>query len=132
MTNEISFISSNDKVYLLPKNPAAVFVCWTWSRSRAETFEQAYEPEIIVRLSAVDDKALTAEAAVRWNAGKLYIKPPAEGRVYTAAVYAVKKDGSTEKLLESNAVAVPVSAPRCGLSSGYSSTEFFRKDASLI
>ena len=132
MVNETSFTPSNDKLYLLPKNPAAVFVCWTWNRSRAEAFEQVYEQEIIVRLSAVDDKALTTEVPARWNAGKLYIKPPAEGRIYIATLYARKKDGSQEKLLESNAVTTPVSAPRQGLTAGYSSFEFFRKDATLI
>lgn len=130
MADETALTPSNDKVYLLPKNPAAAFVCWTWSRSSAEAFESlVYEPEIIIRLSAADDKTLTAEASARWNAGKLYIKPPAEGRTYTAAVYARKKDGSQEKLLESNAAATPVSAPRQALSSGYSSSEFFRKDS---
>lgn len=128
MANETAFPASNDKVYLLPRNPSSVFVCWTWSRSRAAAFEaMAYEPEIIVRLSAVDDMALTAEVSARWNAGKLYMKPPAEGRTYTAAVYAGKKDGSREKLMESNAAATPVSAPRQALSAGYSSSEFFRR-----
>ena len=133
MTNETAFIPSNDKAYLLPKNPSAFFICWTWSRARAEAFTaQEYEPEILVRLSAIDDKALLAESAADWRAGKIYMKPPAEGRTYTAAVYARKKDGSQEKLLESNAAAAPVSAPRQALSAGYSSAEFFRKDATLI
>ena len=130
MANETAFTPSNDKTYLLPKNPAAVFVCWTWSRSREEAFKaREYEPGIIVRLSAVDDKVLTAEVSAQWNAGKLYMKPPVEGRTYTVAVYAQKKDGSQEKMLESNAAATPVSVPRQTLSSGYSSSEFFRKDS---
>ncbi|MEI7482296.1 MAG: DUF4912 domain-containing protein [Elusimicrobiota bacterium] len=129
MANETAFTPSSDKIYLLPKNPAAVFVCWTWSRAIEETFEiGGYEPEIIVRLCAVDDKALTSEVSTQWNAGKLYMKPPVEGRTYTAAVYVRKKDGAQEKILESNAAATPVSAPRQVLSAGYSSSEFFRKD----
>jgi len=129
MANETAFTPSNDKLYLLPKNPAAVFICWTWSRGSEETFEiHGYEPEIIVRLSAVDDKALTSEVSVQWNSGKIYMKPPVEGRTYTAAIYARKKDGAQEKILESNPTATPVSAPRQILSAGYSSSEFFRKD----
>ena len=81
MANETAFTPSSDKIYLLPKNPAAVFVCWTWSRASEETFETGgYGPEIIVRLCAVDDKALTSEVSTQWNAGKLYMKPPVEGR----------------------------------------------------
>lgn len=133
MPNETAVITSNDKAYLLPRNPALVFVCWTWSRFRAEAFSsRVYEPEIIVRLSAVDDKTLAAEATAQWNAGKLYMKPPAEGRTYTVSVYACKKEGSQEKLLESNPAATPVSAPGQVLSAGYSSSEFFRKDAAPI
>jgi hypothetical protein len=129
MTDKTAFVPSNDKVYLLPKNPLAVFICWTWSRSRAEAFQtQAYNPEIIIRLFAADDKALMVEAAARWNAGKIYMKPPVEGRTYTAAVCARKKGGSQEKMLESNAVATPVSAPRQALSAGYSSSEFLRRE----
>ena len=94
-----------------------------------ETFEaRTYEPEIIVKISAVDDKALTSEVSAQWNAGKLYMKPPVEGRTYTAAVYVRKKDGTQEKILESNVAATPISAPRQILSAGYSSSEFFRKD----
>lgn len=133
MNNETEFAQSNDKVYLLPKNPSEVFICWTWSRARAEAFTaQAFEPELLVRLSAADDKALFSESAADWRAGMLYMNPPAEGRTYTASVYARKKDGSLEKLLESNAAATPVSAPRQALSAGYSSSEFFRKDATPI
>ena len=132
MANEKVFISSNDKVYLLPRNPAAVFVCWTWSRSRAEAFvDQWYEPEILIRLCDTGDKTLAAESAAKWDSGKLYMKPPVEGRTYAVAVYARKKDGSQEKLMESNASATPVSAPRQGLSAGYSSAEFFRRDPVL-
>ena len=133
MSDETAFTPSNEKVYLLPRNPSTVFVCWTWSRSRAEAFEaRVYEPEILIRLSSVEDKTQTAEVSVQWNAGKFYMKPPVEGRTYTAAVYARKKDGSHEKLLESNAAVMPVSAPRQALSAGYSSFEFFRKDTALI
>ncbi|MFA6434322.1 MAG: DUF4912 domain-containing protein [Elusimicrobiales bacterium] len=129
MTNPTALAASNDKVYLLPRNPAAAFVCWTWSRSRSDAFEAGvYEREILVRLFVVDDKALAVEAAAAWDAGKLYLKPPVEGRTYTAAVFARKNDGSQEKLMESNAAAVPVSAPRQDLSAGYSSAEFFRKE----
>ena len=129
MSNETNFILSTDKAYLLPRNPSAFFICWTWSRSRAEAFEaREYEPEILVRLSACEDKAVSGETSVRWDSGKLYMKPTAEGRAYSVSVYGRRKDGRQEKLLESNAVAAPVSAPAPGTSSGYSSAEFFRKN----
>lgn len=129
MANETVYTPSNDKAYLLPRNPGSVFVCWTWSRSRAEAFgARIYEPEILVRLSDVEDKASVVESTVKWDSGRLYMKPPAEGRTYAAAVYAFKKDGSQEKLLESNAAAAPVSAPRRGFPAGCSSSEFVRKD----
>jgi len=130
MTDASDLIRLNDKAYLLVRNPSAVFVCWTWSRSRAEAFETgAYEPDVIVRISVSEDKALDAELPAAWNAGKLYIKPPAEGRVYTAFVYAVRKDGSREKLMESNPMLTPVSAAGSGLQAGYASDEFLHKDA---
>lgn len=119
---------SNDKAYLLVRNPSSVFICWTWGRARAEAFAaQGYAPEIIVRLAAAGDKANTVEQAAQWNAGKLYMKPPAEGHTYTAAIYARNKDGAQEKLLESNAALTPVSVARSGLSAGYASAEFFRR-----
>ena len=122
------FPLSNDKAYLLVCNPASVFICWTWSRARTEAFEaQGYAPEITVRLSAAGDKANAVEQAAQWNAGKLYMKPPAEGQTYTAAIFARNKDGAEEKLLESNAALTPVSCARSGLSAGYASAEFFRR-----
>jgi len=122
------FSLSNDKVYLLVRNPSSVFICWTWSRARAEVFEApGCDPQIVVRLSAAGDKVPVVEQAVPWNAGKLYMTPPEEGRTYTAAIYARNKDGVQEKLLESNAALTPVSSPRPGLSAGYASAEFFRR-----
>lgn len=122
------FSLSNDKVYLLVRNPSSVFICWTWGRARAEAFESAgYAPEITVRLAAAGDKANTVEQTAQWNAGRLYMKPPAEGQTYTAAIYARTKDGAQEKLMESNAALTPVSAVRSGLSAGYASAEFFRR-----
>ncbi len=127
------FTPSNDKAYLLVRNPSSVFICWTWGRARAEAFEaQGYAPEIIVRLAAAGDKANTVKQAAQWNAGKLYMKPPAEGQTYTAAIYARNKDGAEEKLLESNAALTPVSAARSGLSAGYASAEFFRGSPASI
>ncbi len=128
MANE----TSNDKAYLLVRNPSSVFICWTWGRAGAEAFESLrYEPEIIVRLAAVGDKAGAVEQAAQWNAGKLYMKPPAEGQTYTAAIYARNKDGAREKLLESNAALTPAPIVRSGLSAGYASAEFFRGNSSI-
>lgn len=129
MVNETELISSADRVYLLPRSPSAFFVSWSWSLSTNEAFRAgSYGPEIFVRLSASDDKGLFAEAGVCWDSGKLYIKPPAEGRTFSVSVYGLKQDGSREIIMESNSVAAPVSAPRNGPSYGYSSAEFFRKD----
>lgn len=122
------FSLSNDKAYLLVRNPSSVFICWTWSRARAEAFESlGYAPEITVRLTAAGGKAGAVEQTARWNAGKLYMKPPAEGQTCAAAIYARNKEGAQEKLLESNAALTPVSAARSGLSAGYASAEFFRR-----
>ncbi|OGR41043.1 MAG: hypothetical protein A2X28_06870 [Elusimicrobia bacterium GWA2_56_46] len=129
MSDKTNLILSTDKVYLLPRNPSAFFICWTWGRSRAEAFEaREYESEILVRLSVCEDKAVSGEASVRWDSGKLYMKPPAEGRTCSVSVYGRRKDGAQEKLLESNSVAAPVPAPAPETSSGYSSAEFFRKE----
>jgi hypothetical protein len=126
MENEI--IHSRDRAYLLVRNPTSVLVCWTWSRAVAEAFgSRVYEPEVIIRLAAAEDKALVVECPAPWAAGKLYIRPPAEGRVYSAGIYALKKDGSREKLSESNSALTPVSSSRHGLAAGYASAEFFRK-----
>ncbi|MBU2574392.1 MAG: DUF4912 domain-containing protein [Elusimicrobia bacterium] len=128
MTDELNLPPSSDKAWLLVKSPAAVFVCWTLGRAKTEAFKTAsYAPNVLVRLVSCEDKTLAVEAEVRWDAGKIYLKPPAEGRICSAAVYARKKDGGQEKLLESNAVAAPVSSPLGGVSSGYSSAEFFRR-----
>jgi hypothetical protein len=130
MTNEASnFTPANEKAYLLAKNPSSIFLCWTWNRARTEVFEAGgYESEITVRLFPNGDKAAAAEFAVQWNSGKLYIKLPTEGGTYAAVIYARRKDGVQEKLLESNAASAPVSAQRGRLSSGYSSAEFFRRE----
>jgi hypothetical protein len=128
MTDSTELLRLNDRAYLLVRNPSSVLVCWTWSGSAAGSFESGvYEPEIIVRLAAAEDKNLAVEYSAPWNAGKLYIRPPAEGRVYAALVYARKKDGAREKLLESNAALTPVSSAMSGLSAGYASAEFFRQ-----
>ena len=122
------FSLSNDKAYLLVRNPSSVFICWTWSRARAEAFEAlVYAPEITVRLAAAGDKSLPVEQTAHWNAGRLYMKPLAEGQTYTAAIYARTKDGAQEKLLESNAALTPVSSARSGMPAGYASAEFFRR-----
>ncbi len=128
MTDLTDLLRLNDRAYLLVRNPSSVFICWTWSAAVCGAFETGvYEPEIIVRLAAVEDKSLAVECSALWSAGKLYIRPPAEGRVYSAFVYARKKDGSKEKLLESNAALTPVSSAMSGLSAGYASAEFFRQ-----
>jgi hypothetical protein len=128
MADELNLQPSSDKAWLLVKSPVSAFVCWTWNRPKSEAFEAgAYEPGVLVRLSSCDDKSLITEAEAPWNSGKTYLKPPAEGASCLAAVYARNKDGVLEKLLESNAAAVPVSGPRGGVSSGYASAEFIRR-----
>ena len=127
MTDLTDLLPLSDRAYLLVRNPSSVLVCWTWSGSAARNFESGvYEPEITVRLAAAEDKNLSVECSALWNAGKLYIRPPAEGRVYCASVYARKKGGAGEKLLESNAALTPLSSAMSGLSAGYASAEFFR------
>lgn len=128
MADELTLTPFSDRAWLLVKSPASAFVCWTWNRAKAEAFGAgAYEAGVLVRLSSCGNKALTAEAEARWNAGGAYLKPPAEGAVCSAAVYARRKDGALEKLLETNSAAVPVSGPRGGVSSGYASAEFIRR-----
>lgn len=128
MAEELNLSYSGDRAWLLVKSPSAAFVCWTWNRAKAEAFGAgAYEAGVLVKLSSCGDKSLTAEAEARWDAGGAYLKPPAEGAVCSAAVYARKKDGALEKLLESNTAAVPVSGTRGGVCSGYASAEFIRR-----
>ena len=128
MTDSTEQIRLNDRAYLLVRNPSSVLICWTWSASAAQAFRSAaYEPEVVIRLAAADDRNLAVEHRVRWDAGRLYLRPPAEGRVYSALVYAGKKDGTREKLLESNQALMPVSSTMSGLSAGYASSEFFQK-----
>lgn len=128
MTEEINLNPSSDRAWLLVKSPSAAFVCWTWNRAKTEAFGAGeYAAGVLVKLSSSGDKSLTAEAEAGWDAGGVYLKPPAEGAVCSAAVYARKKDGALEKLLESNSAAVPVSGPRGAVSSGYASAEFIRR-----
>ena len=74
----------------------------------------------MVRLSSVDDATLAVERLGRWDSGGVYLRPPVEGRTYSAAVYARKKDGHMEKLLESNAALTPLSIEVSCVSSGCS------------
>src|SRR3989339_1527393 len=104
MADELNSQPPSDKAWLLVKSPSSAFVCWTWNRAKAEAFESGvYEPGVLVRLSSSGERSLTAEAGAAWDSGKAYLQPPAEGAQCAAAVYARKKDGSLEKLLESNA-----------------------------
>ena len=122
-------LRNSDRAYLLVRNPSSVFVCWTWSRARAEAFTAGvYDGEILIKLSAEDDNSPASEYPASWAAGKLYLKPPAGGRICTASVFARKKDGSREKLMDSNSALVPGPAAAPGLESGYASAEFFRKE----
>ncbi|HOW89778.1 MAG TPA: DUF4912 domain-containing protein [Elusimicrobiales bacterium] len=131
MTEITGRIRTNDRAYLLVRNPSSVFVCWTWSPASAEAFRSGtYSGEVLVRLTASDDRNISAEASVPWDSQRLFMKPPAEGRSCTAFVYASRKDGSREKLLESPSVLTPVASALPGLSSGYASSEFLQ-DAKL-
>lgn len=116
-----------DRLLMLARNPASVFVFWQFCAHKAAAFrEGSYAPEIRVRLFYSDDKTPAGEAAFAWDALKAYLKPPLEGKAYFAALYAAKSGGAYEKLLESNSITLPVSSP---LSAGstYASAEFMKK-----
>lgn len=116
-----------DRLVMLARNPASVFVFWQFCAHKAAAFRNgSYASEIKVRLFYGDDKTPAGEAAFAWDALKAYLKPPLEGRVYFAALYGVKPDGACEKLLESNSVTLPVSSPLAA-GSTYASAEFMKK-----
>ena len=116
-----------DRLVMLARNPASVFVFWQFCAHKAGSFRQgAYGPEIRVRLFYSEDKTPAGEAAFAWDALKAYLKPPLEGRTYFAALYAAKPGGAYEKLLESNSITLPVSSP-LSADSTYSSAEFMKK-----
>ena len=132
MTCSTERLRLNDRAYLLVRNPSSAFVCWTWSGSSAQAFNSMdYEPDVLVRLSAAEDKNQVVEHSVRWDTGGIYLRLPAEGRTYSASVYVRKKDGHKEKLLESNAALAPVSLEMSGLSSGYASPEFLGRNGGI-
>jgi len=127
MTENTGRIRTNDRAYLLIRNPFSVFVCWTWSPASAEAFRSGtYAGEVLVRLAVSDERNISAEASAPWDSSGLFMKPPAEGRPCTAFVYVSRKDGSREKLLESPPALTPVASAVSGLSSGYASPEFLQ------
>ena len=101
-----------DRLIMLARNPASVFVFWQFCVHKAESFRLGfYATEMRLCLFYGDDKTPAGEAAFAWDAFKAYLKPPLEGKAYFAALYGVKPDGAYEKLLESNLVILPVSTP---------------------
>ena len=132
MTCSTEHLRCSDKAYLLVRNPSSVFVCWTWSEASARVLGSAdYEPDVMVRLSSVDNKDLAVESLGRWDSGGIYLRPPAEGKTYAASVYARKKGGQMEKLLESNAALTPVSLAASGVSSGCVASGSFGRDGGI-
>lgn len=116
-----------DRLLMLARNPASVFIFWQFCSNKAGAFRQGvYGTEIRVRLFYSEDKTPAGDAAFSWDAFKAYLKPPLEGKAYFAALYAAKPGGDYEKLLESNSITMPVSSP---LSAGstYASAEFMKK-----
>lgn len=116
-----------DRLLMLARNPASVFVFWQFCAHKAAAFrEGSYAPKIKVRLFYKDDKTPAGEAAFAWDAFKAYLKPPLEGKAYFAALYAAKPGENYEKLLESNSITLPISSP-LSADSTYASAEFMKK-----
>jgi len=119
-------LPAEDRLVLLPKNPGAFFIFWQLSAGRAEAFRSAaFSPEIELRLTCVDDNAVTSVFKAAWQAGRCYAAVPAQGRTYQVSLYAFR-NGAWEKLLESNQAAAPAAA---GMAEdrAYASLEFHKK-----
>ncbi|MHB0995495.1 MAG: DUF4912 domain-containing protein [Elusimicrobiales bacterium] len=115
-----------DRLVLLPKNPGSCFVCWQLSSGRAEAFSSgAFAPEVELRLVCVDDASQAVSLKADWRAGRSYMTVPAQGRTYQASLHALR-NGSWEKLLESNQAAAPGAAGSAE-DRAYASLEFHKK-----
>ncbi|MEI7528101.1 MAG: DUF4912 domain-containing protein [Elusimicrobiota bacterium] len=119
-------LPAEDRLVLLPKNPGAFFVLWLFSASRAEAFRSgALAGEVELRLFFQEDKAQAFSRKAAWDAGGAYLDVPAQGKNYSAALYA-QRGGEWEKLLESNFSAAPAAA---GMAEerAYASMEFHKR-----
>ncbi|PIU19444.1 MAG: hypothetical protein COT18_07400 [Elusimicrobia bacterium CG08_land_8_20_14_0_20_59_10] len=119
-------LPSEDRLVLLPKNPGVLFAFWQFSASREEAFiSSALGGEVELRLFHSEDKAQVSALKAAWKSGKAYLEVPAQGRSYTAALYALRS-GEWEKLLESNPVSSPAAA---GMAEerAYASLEFHKR-----
>jgi len=117
---------AEDRLVLLPKNPGVFFVFWQFSASRVEAFcSSALGGEVELRLFYSEDKAPAFSRKAAWNAGRLYLDVPAQGKNYTAALYAFR-NGEWEKFLESNSVSAPAAAGAAE-ERAYASLEFHKR-----
>ncbi|HBA61118.1 MAG TPA: hypothetical protein DCZ92_09925 [Elusimicrobia bacterium] len=115
-----------DRLVLLPKNPGVLFLFWQFSASRAEAFRaSALGAEVELRLFYSEDKAQASSRRAAWDSFKGYLEVPAQGRTYTAALYALR-NGEWEKFLESNPAASPASAGAAE-ERAYASLEFHKR-----
>lgn len=115
-----------DRLVLLPKNPGVLFVFWQFSGGRLESFRSSdLGGEVELRLFYCEDKAQASCSRAAWDQWKAYLEVPAQGRSYTAALYALR-NGEWEKLLESNPVSSPAAA---GMAEerAYASLEFHKR-----
>ena len=119
-------LPAEDRLVLLPKNPGVFFVLWRFCASRTESFlAAAFGGEVELRLFYSDDKTQAFSRKAAWSAGGLYLDVPAQGKNYTAALYALRA-GEWEKLMESNSCAAP-SAAGMAEERAYASLEFHKR-----
>ena len=71
------------------------------------------------------DKAPAFSRRAAWNLGRAYLDVPAQGKNYTAALYAFR-NGEWEKFLESNSVSAPAAAGAAE-ERAYASLEFHKR-----
>jgi len=117
---------AEDRLVLLPKNPGVFFVLWCFCASRAEAFRAAaLGGEVELRLVYSDDKAPASSRKTAWDSGGAYLEVPAQGKNYTAALYALR-GGEWEKLMESNSSPAP-SAAGMAEERAYASLEFHKR-----
>jgi hypothetical protein len=118
-------LPAEDRLVLLPKNPGSFFALWHFSSARQEAFRSgALAPEVELRLVS-EDKVSASSCRAAWDAAGAYLDVPAQGRAYTASLYA-RRGEEWEKLLESNPAGSPAPA---GLASdrAYASLEFHKR-----
>lgn len=117
---------AEDRLVLLPKNPGSFFIFWQFSDGRSDSFRSAaFAPEVEIRFSYSDDKSPASTHKAQWQAGRAYIPVPERGGTCEASLYALR-DGSWERLLESNQASAPWAA---GMPDerAYASMEFMKR-----